>query len=159
MSSRGARAVGAFVIVLREAFEACLVLGLVFAFLNKTGQRDRHGAAVWQGTALAVVVSVALGAILFVTVGELEGTAEQLYEGIAMLLAAAVVTWMVFWMRKQSKTIGGRLRAQGGGAGSHGGGLGLGAGAVIARARGGLGAALFLFCWGGGHGVVCAPGG
>src|SRR4051794_18318284 len=97
---------GAFVIVLREAFEARLVLGLVFAFLNRTGQRERHGAAVWQGTALAVVLSVAMGAILFATIGELDGTAEALYEGIAMLLAAVVLTWMVFWMRKQAKTIG-----------------------------------------------------
>src|SRR5438128_11623684 len=103
---------GAFVIVLREAFEACLVLGLVFAFLNKTGQRGHHGVAGWQGTALAVLASVAMGAILFVTVGELEGTTEQVYEGTAMLLAAAVVTWMVFWMRRQARTIGSALRTQ-----------------------------------------------
>ena len=38
--------------------------------------------------------------------GELEGTAEAAYEGLAMLLAAVVVTWMVFWMRKQAATIG-----------------------------------------------------
>src|SRR4051794_4898087 len=104
--------VGAFVIVLREAFEAALVIGLVLAFLNKTGQRERHAGAVWQGTAWAVVLSVAMGALLFVTVGEVEGTAEQLYEGTAMLLAALVLTWMVFWMRRQAKSIGGELRAR-----------------------------------------------
>jgi high-affinity Fe2+/Pb2+ permease len=43
--------VGAFVIVLREAFEASLVLGLVFALLDRTEQRAQHGRAVWQGTA------------------------------------------------------------------------------------------------------------
>jgi high-affinity iron transporter len=146
--------VGAFVIVLREAFEACLVLGLVFAFLDKTGQRDRHGGAVWQGTALAVVVSVALGALLFVTVGELEGTAEQVAEGTTMLVAAGVVTWMLFWMRKQAKTIGGALRSQVGEAVAHGGGLALATVAFVAVAREGLETALFLFVSVGENGVA-----
>jgi high-affinity iron transporter len=146
--------VGAFVIVLREAFEASLVLGIVFAFLNKTNQRARHGAAVWQGTAWAVGASVAMGAILFVTVGELEGTSEQLYEGTAMLLAAGVVTWMVFWMRRQARTIGGALRAQVGDAVAQGGGLALAAVAFIAVAREGLETALFLFVSVGDDGVL-----
>jgi high-affinity iron transporter len=146
--------VGAFVIVLREAFEASLVLGLVFAFLNRTGQRAQHGTAVWQGTAWAVLLSVAMGALLFLTVGELEGTAEQLYEGTAMLLAAAVVTWMVFWMRKQARTIGGALRAQVGEAVAHGGGLALATVAFIAVAREGLETALFLFVSVGDNGLV-----
>jgi high-affinity iron transporter len=146
--------VGAFVIVLREAFEASLVLGLVFAFLNKTGQRARHGAAVWQGTAVAATVSASIGAILFLTVGELEGTAEQVYEGTAMLVAAVVLTWMVFWMRKQAKTIGGALHAQVGHAVASGGGLALAAVAFVAVAREGLESALFLFVSVGDNGVV-----
>ncbi|HEU4976816.1 MAG TPA: FTR1 family protein [Baekduia sp.] len=145
---------GAFVIVLREAFEASLVLGLIFAFLNKTGQRERHGHAVWQGTGWAVALSVAMGAVLFITVGELEGTAEALYEGIAMLLAAVVVTWMVFWMRKQAKTLGGALRTQVGDAVAHGGGLALATVAFVAVAREGLETALFIFVSVGDDGVL-----
>ena len=144
---------GAFVIVLREAFEASLVLGLIFAFLNKTGQRH-HGASVWQGTAVAVAVSVVMGAILFATVGELEGTAEALYEGTAMLLAAVVLTWMVFWMRKQARTIGGALRSQVGQAIAAGGGLALAMVAFVAVAREGLESALFLFVSVGDNGVA-----
>jgi high-affinity iron transporter len=145
---------GAFVIVLREAFEASLVLGIVFAFLNRSGQRERHGRAVWQGTAWAVALSVAVGAVLFVTVGELEGTAEQLYEGTAMLIAAGVVTWMVFWMRRQSRTIGGALRSQVGDAVASGGGVALAAVAFVAVAREGLETALFLFVSVGDDGVA-----
>jgi len=137
--------VGAFVILLREAFEASLVLGLIFAFLNRTGQREEHGAAVWQGTAWAVVVSIAIGALLFATVGEVEGTAEQVYEGVAMLIAALVLTWMVFWMRSQAKTIGGHLRAQVADAVASGGGLALAMVAFVAVSREGLESALFLF--------------
>jgi high-affinity iron transporter len=145
--------VGAFVIVLREAFEATLVLGLIFAFLDRTGQR-RHGRAVWQGTAAAVAVSVLMGALLFVTVGELEGAAEQVYEGTAMLLAAIVLTWMVFWMRRQARTIGGALRAQVGDAVAAGGGLALATVAFVAVAREGLESALFLFVSVGDNGAV-----
>jgi high-affinity iron transporter len=146
--------VGAFVIVLREAFEASLVLGIVFGLLDKTGQRERHGRAVWLGTLWAVLLSVGIGAVLFVTVGELDGTAEQVYEGTAMLIAAGVVTWMVFWMRKQARTIGGALRAQVGDAVAHGGGIALATVAFVAVAREGMETALFLFASAGDDGLL-----
>jgi high-affinity iron transporter len=138
--------VSSFVIVLREAFEASLVLGLVFAFLNKTGHAQReHRAPVWVGTAAAIATSVALGGLLFAAGGELEGDAEKLYEGFAMLLAAIVLTGMLFWMRRQAATIGGHLRAQVSEAISNGSRLGLGLVAFIAVAREGIETALFLF--------------
>jgi len=137
--------VSAFVIVLREAFEASLVLGLVFAFLNKIGQARQQAVTVWAGTAAAVVTSVALGALLFVAGGELEGDAEALYEGFAMLLAAVVLTGMLFWMRRQAATIGGSLRAQVSEAVTQGSRIGLALVAFIAVAREGIETALFLF--------------
>jgi high-affinity iron transporter len=146
--------VGAFVIVLREAFEASLVLGIVFAFLNKSGLREQHGRAVWQGTAWAVLLSVAVGAILFVTVGELEGSAEQIYEGTAMLVAACLVTWMAFWMRRQARTIGASLRSQVGDAVASGGGAALVAVAFVAVAREGIETSIFLFASAGDDGVA-----
>src|SRR3954466_8755732 len=101
--------IGSFVIVLREAFEAALVLSLMFAFLKKMGHDRDHAGSVWAGTAAAVVVSGALGALIFLAAGALEGTGEKLYEGFAMLLAAVVLTGMLFWMRRQAATIGGAL--------------------------------------------------
>src|SRR4051794_360773 len=144
---------GAFVIVLREGFEATLLIGLILGVLNKTGQRG-HTRAVWMGVTAALVSSIVIGAILFAAVGELEGNAEALYEGTAMLLAACVVTWMVFWMRKQARTLGGHLRSQVSTAVVAGGGGALGAGAVIGGAREGLEAALFLFASVGDDGVL-----
>jgi high-affinity iron transporter len=146
--------VGAFVIVLREVFEACLVLGIVFAFLDKSGQRERHGRAVWQGVLWAVLLSVAIGAVLFATVGELEGSSEAIYEGTAMLVAACLVTWMAFWMRRQARTIGASLRSQVGDAVASGGGAALAAVAFVAVAREGLETSIFLFASVGDDGVV-----
>ena len=130
---------------LREGFEASLVVGLILAYLAKTSQLERHGRQIWIGAAAAVVVSLLVGAILFAAVGELEGSAEALYEGSAMVLAALVLTWMVFWMRKQSRTIGGHLRAQVQEAIYSGSAVALAAVAFVAVAREGIETALFLF--------------
>jgi high-affinity iron transporter len=135
---------GTFVITLREGFEAALVVGLILAYLKKT---DNLGQArsVWAGVAIAVVFSLAMGALLFLTIGELEGRAEQAYEGSAMILAAVVVTWMAFWMKKQARTIGSHLRERVSDSLRSGGGLALAAVAFIAVAREGLETGLFLF--------------
>ncbi len=132
-------------ITLREGFEAALIVGLIMAYLSKTGSPRRYSRAAWLGVGAAIAFSLAAGALLFVFGGKLEGTSEALYEGAAMLLAAAVLTWMVFWMRRQAATLGGHLRAQVGDAIRTGGGLALAAVAFIGVAREGLETGLFLF--------------
>src|SRR3954452_9513999 len=144
---------GAFVIVLREGFEAALLVGLILGVLNKTGNRDQT-RMVWLGVAIALATSMVIGAILFLAVGELDGTAEALYEGTAMLIAASVVTWMVFWMRKQARTLGGHLRSQVSTALVAGGGVALASVAFIGVAREGLETAIFLFASVGDDGVA-----
>ena len=145
---------GSFVIVLREAFEASLIVGLIFAYLEKTGQSERHGHAVWTGIAVAIAASVVFGAVLFVVMGELKGRAEALYEGTAMLLAASVVTWMLFWMRNQARTLGSQLRSQVSDAVMAGGGAAVAAVAFIGVAREGFETALFLFASARDEGVI-----
>jgi high-affinity iron transporter len=135
---------GTFVITLREGFEATLIVGLILAYLVKTGQRQ-HAVAVWWGVAAAAVTSLAIGATLFISVGELEGTGEMIYEGSAMIFAAAVVTWMAFWMRKQAATIGAHLREQVSESLRSGSAIALASVAFIGVAREGLETALFLF--------------
>ena len=135
---------GTFVITLREGFEATLIVGLILAYLAKTDQREQ-ATAVWWGVAAAAITSVAIGCILFLSVGELEGTAEMVYEGATMIFAAALVTWMAFWMRRQAATIGAHLREQVSESLRVGGAIGLATVAFIAVAREGLETALFLF--------------
>lgn len=147
---------GSFVITLREGFEAALIVSLVLAYLHKTGNLERHARAVWAGVGGGVAFSLVVGSILFATVGELDGTAEAVYEGTAMLLAAAVVTWMVFWMRRQAATIGAHLRDQVGESLRVGGGVALASVAFIGVAREGLETALFLFASVGDSGAVVA---
>jgi high-affinity iron transporter len=135
----------AFIVTLREGFEASLVIGLIVAYLTKTGQKRQYARHVWLGTAAALAASVLIGTTLFLAVGELEGKQEALFEGTATVLAASVLTWMVFWMRRQSRTIGGQLRAQVQEAIYSGSAVALAGVAFVAVAREGIETALFLF--------------
>lgn len=95
---------------LREGVEAALIISILVAYLVRTGNRQ-HVGRIWVGTGAAVLVSVIAGVALFVTVGELQAPWEQVFEGLTMLLAASVVTWMLFWMRRQSGSVRGTLQA------------------------------------------------
>jgi len=95
---------------LREGVEAALIVSMILAYLAKTGNA-RHAAKIWVGSGGAVAISVLVGVLLFVTIGGLKEPAEQIFEGSAMLLAAAVVTWMLFWMRRTAASVKGELHA------------------------------------------------
>ncbi len=135
---------GAGVVTLREGFEASLVVGIVLAFLDRTGRRDGF-LAVWVGALAAVALSVLFAVGLFLVGAELEGTAEKVWEGSTMLAAAALLTWMVFWMRRQARTIRAELEGRVQAALASGSVLALALVAFVGVGREGLETALFLF--------------
>lgn len=128
---------------LREGVEAALIVSILLAYLVRTGNR-RHFGRIWAGTGAAIVVSLVAGIALFVTVGELQAPWEQVFEGLAMLLAASVVTWMLFWMRRQSGNVRGALQAAVDRALTEGAVVGLVILAFTAVIREGLETSLFL---------------
>jgi high-affinity iron transporter len=128
----------------REGLEASLIVGIVLAYLAKTDNRQ-HMRVVWAGVAAAVLVSVVTGALLFFTVGELEGRAEQIFEGVAMFSAVGVLTWMIFWMRRQAMGIKRDLESRVQGAVAAGSAVGLASVVFFAVLREGWETALFLF--------------
>jgi high-affinity iron transporter len=95
---------------LREGVEAALIVSIVLAYLAKTGNR-RHFGRIWLGAGSAIVASLVLGVAIFGASGGLQEPYEQIFEGSAMVLAAAIVTWMLFWMRRQAATVKGQLHA------------------------------------------------
>jgi high-affinity iron transporter len=95
-------------ILLREGFEASLIVAIVFAYLRRTGRLDL-GRAVWVGVAAASGLAIVLGVLIHLTVGELSGAAELRSFAAIAVAAAVVLTWMVFWMRRQSRAIKGDL--------------------------------------------------
>jgi high-affinity iron transporter len=138
---------GAALVTTREGLEASLIVGIVLAYLAKTENR-RYFRLIWLGTAAAVAASIATGAALFFSVGELEGRAEQIFEGFAMLSAVAVLTWMIFWMRKQAANIKRELEAKLASAIAAGSAVGLASVVFFAVLREGWETALFLFAVG-----------
>ena len=90
-----------FLLALREGIEAALIVGIVFGILKKMGKPHLKGM-VWRGVAAALAFSVLSAVILNVIGAEFEGKAEQIFEGFAMLSAAVLLTWAIFWMRHQS---------------------------------------------------------
>ncbi len=100
---------GAFVTLLREGFEATLLVAIVLAYLVKIDRREDF-RQVWYGVGAAVAVSVIVAGALFVTAGELEGTAEYVFEGTAMWVAVGFLTYMVLWMRRESRTVAQGIR-------------------------------------------------
>ena len=129
---------------LREGVEAALIVSIVLAYLAKTGNQ-RYFGRIWAGVIAAVGLSVGLGLVLWVTIGGLEEPAEQVFEGVAMLVAASVVTWMLFWMRRTSANIKGELQAGVDRALTEGGVWALSIVAFTAVIREGVETALFLF--------------
>jgi high-affinity iron transporter len=136
-------AVAGYVTGLREGVEAALIVSIILAYLAKTGNRQ-HFAKIWAGTLAAIVLSLVIGVVIFFTVGELQSPYEQLFEAGAMLLAAAVLTWMLFWMRRQARNVRGELQAAVDRVLSSGSGWGLALLAFMAVIREGIETALFL---------------
>lgn len=128
---------------LREGVEAALIVGIILAYLEQTGNRA-HFAKTWMGTAAAAAVSVLLGLILFVTVREFEEPYEQVFEATTMFVAAGVLTWMLFWMRRTSRNVRGHLHASLDKVLSEGGAWGLALLAFTAVIREGIETSLFL---------------
>ena len=128
---------------LREGVEAALIVSIVLAYLARSGNRRQFGR-IWTGVVAALVLSLVVGLVLFVTIGGLKEPAEQLFEGLAMTLAAVVVTWMLFWMRRQAASVKSSLHASVERALTDGSAWGLAILAFTAIIREGIETSLFL---------------
>src|SRR4051812_5873881 len=98
----------AALIMVREGFEAALVVAIVLAYLRRLGRGDLF-RSVWIGVAVAAAISVAVGVVIHLTTGSLEGAARLRSFAVISIAAVIVLTWMIFWMRRQSRLIKGDL--------------------------------------------------
>ena len=96
--------IAASLLAFREGLEAALILGMVLGILRRVG-RVGESRMVWLGAALAGLASVVAGLGFHALGLALEGQAEAVFEGTAMLLAAGVLTWMIFWMGRQGRSV------------------------------------------------------
>ena len=83
-------------IILREGFEAILVIGAVVAFLLKTGHRERL-RSIWMGIGLALVAS-AVTAVVLRTVLQAIPASKDIIEGLTLLVAVGVLFSVSYWL-------------------------------------------------------------
>jgi high-affinity iron transporter len=111
-----------FLITLREGVEAALVVGIVLAYLSKSGRSGLNRWVYW-GIAAGLLASVLVGALfngslwLVVQLSPIYGQAiKQLMEAGFGLMAIGLLSWMLIWMTRQAKQLKGQIESDIGGA-------------------------------------------
>lgn len=93
-----------FIIGLREGLEASLIVGIVAAFLRQQGRRDAL-RQVWVGVSIALVLCAAVGVGLQIVNNDLPQREQEGLETVIGLLAVSMVTYMVVWMKRHSRSL------------------------------------------------------
>jgi high-affinity iron transporter len=102
---------GNYLIGLREGLEAALVVSILVAYLVRTGRRE-FLPHVGAGVGVAVVLSALLGAVLQLTSAQLPFAAQERFGGLLSIVAVALVTWMIFWMKGAARSMSADLRGR-----------------------------------------------
>lgn len=131
------------IITLREGLEAALIVGILIAYARKSG-RDALVKPIWLGVAFAIALSAGLGAFLTLTSTSLSDDAEKLFAGTTSIVAVALVTWMIFWMKKTARNLRNELTGKLEKAAMSG-SFAIAGAAFLATAREGLETALFIY--------------
>src|ERR1700733_13835960 len=94
----------AYLIMRREGIEAALIVGIVASYLKQSG-RAQWLPMVWVGVGAACAACLAVGLVLVRANREFPQREQELFEGLVALLATAILTSMVLWMKKASRSI------------------------------------------------------
>jgi high-affinity iron transporter len=100
------------VIFLREGVEASMIIAILLAYLNRTGQR-RYFKDVLLGVGSALLLAGIGGVVAYLTIRTYAGSRVQtIFETVTYLLAAGVLTYMTFWMRSHARGLRAELQSQ-----------------------------------------------
>lgn len=98
-------------IMIREGFEAALIVGIIGAYLMQTGRRNLL-PAMWAGVGGGILFCAVVGIVLNATSRELDHRAQEMMEAVIGGVAVVMLTYMIFWMRGQARHIKGELHAK-----------------------------------------------
>jgi high-affinity iron transporter len=98
-----------FVVTLREAFEAALILGIVYGYVDKIGARDAFRYVTWGG-ALGLLSSVAMGIAVTYLTGPLLDVGPEIITVVVIFGAVGLLTWHAWWMQQHARLIKGQVQ-------------------------------------------------
>ncbi|OBB57788.1 iron transporter [Mycobacterium sp. 852013-51886_SCH5428379] len=101
---------GSGLIGLREGLEAAIVVTILVAFLVKSDRRDAL-KWVWLGVGAAVAMTVVVFLTIQFSAYTITGLGAEAIAGVASLIAVAIVTTMVLWMKSAAAGLSGELRS------------------------------------------------
>lgn len=82
-----------------------MIVAILLAYLDKIGQRS-HFRDVFLGVAAALILIAGGGVAAYLVIKQYDGsTVQTIFETVTFLLAAAVLTYMTFWMQSHSRTM------------------------------------------------------
>jgi high-affinity iron transporter len=103
--------VSSTLVVLRESFEAFLIVGILFGIVRKLGAPE-HRVRIFAGTAAGVAASVVVGILLLSLAAGLRKDYSIWVEFLAAYVAVAVLTYMVVWMYRHTQDLMGGMHAK-----------------------------------------------
>jgi len=143
---------------LREGLEAGLVVSILLAAVRKGVPEGGRAptAPIWLGVLAAVMLAGSFAAVLTFSVADLSSRAQEAVGGLLSVFAVALVTWMIFWMRRTAAGLAAHLRGEVRRAALVGAGA-LTLTAFLAVGREGLETTLFLWTAARASGQTAAP--
>lgn len=104
--------VQAMLIMVREVFEAALIIGIITTYLRRTNNKQ-FIKYVWLGTGLSILASAGVAVLFQVVLTGFAAMASEMYLKIMiMLISSVLLTQMVFWMAKHNRDMKGNLEGK-----------------------------------------------
>src|SRR5207248_9970011 len=94
---------------LPTAFEASLILGIVYAYLGKVGARDGFRFVTWGGT-VGLLLSVAMGIAVTFLSGPLLDLGPDIITVVVIFAAVGLLTWHAWWMQQHARLMKGQVQ-------------------------------------------------
>lgn len=98
-----------FIVTLREAFEAALILGIIYSYLEKVGAPDGVRYLI-RGGIFGLLASVSMGIGVSYLSGPLLDVGPDLITIVVIFAAVGLLTWHAWWMRQHARLIRGQVQ-------------------------------------------------
>ncbi|MCE3255518.1 MAG: High-affinity iron permease [Rickettsiaceae bacterium] len=98
------------IIVFREIFEIALVISILVAATNGVKGRNKW---IFAGIGLGIAGSLLLAFFTDNISSSLDGTGQEVFNAIILLISSAMVSWTIIWMKKYGKQISADLKQLG----------------------------------------------